>query len=202
MNSNQQIDPKLQRSTFFGPQHSFQRSQSTLYEFYLSGEILEATEYSEWFDTIRNAGSNDEIRIYINSSGGDLYTALQFLRVFKETQAHVTCSIEGACMSAATMIFLHADSWEVTPHSLIMMHNYSGGMFGKGGELYDQLQFERAWSEEFMREVYSDFLTSEEITSILQNKDIWMTSTEVINRLEGLAKLRNQRAQEALAESA
>jgi hypothetical protein len=75
-----------------------------------------------------------------------------------------------------------------------MFHNYSAGTFGKGGEMYDQLQFERKWSENFMRAVYKDFLAEDEIQSMLNNKDIWMTSDEVAQRLE---KLQAARAQEA-----
>jgi hypothetical protein len=162
----------------------FTKNTGNVYEFYLSGEIEEATEYTEWFDTIRNARATDTVKIYINSCGGDLYTALQFLRVLSETDAHVITSVEGACMSAATMIFLHGDEFEVTPHSLFMFHNYSAGVFGKGGEMFDQLQFERAWSENFLREVYHDFLTPDEIKSMLDNKDIWMTSQQVLARID------------------
>ena len=36
---------------------SFSKVIGNLYEFYLSGEIEEASEYTEWFDTIRNARS-------------------------------------------------------------------------------------------------------------------------------------------------
>lgn len=163
---------------------SFSKVTGNLYEFYLSGEIEEASEYIEWFDTIRNARATDTVKIYINSCGGDLYTALQFLRVLSESNAHVITSVEGACMSAATMIFLHGDEFEVTPHSLFMFHNYSAGVFGKGGEMFDQLQFERAWSENFLQEVYHDFLTPEEIQSMLNNKDIWMTSEQVMARID------------------
>ena len=164
--------------------NSFSKVVGNLYEFYLSGEIEEANEYVEWFDTIRNARATDTVKIYINSCGGDLYTALQFLRVLSETDAHVITSVEGACMSAATMIFLHGDEFEVTPHSLFMFHNYSAGVFGKGGEMFDQLQFERAWSENFLSEVYKDFLTPDEIQSMLHNKDIWMTSEQVMARID------------------
>ena len=163
---------------------SFSKVTGNLYEFYLSGEIEEANEYIEWFDTIRNARATDTVKIYINSCGGDLYTALQFLRVLSETDAHVITSVEGACMSAATMIFLHGDEFEVTPHSLFMFHNYSAGVFGKGGEMFDQLQFERAWSENFLKEVYHDFLTPDEIKSMLDNKDIWLTSEQVLARID------------------
>lgn len=167
----------------FGKQF-FTKNTASVYEFYLSGEIEDASEYSEWFDTIRNARVGDVVKIYINSCGGDLYTALQFLRVLGETNAHVITSVEGACMSAATMIFLHGDEFEVTPHSLFMFHNYSAGVFGKGGEMFDQLQFERSWSENFLREVYHDFLTPDEIKSMLDNKDIWLTSEQVLARID------------------
>ena len=171
----------------------FTKNTSNVYEFYLSGEIEDASEYSEWFDIIRNARLGDVVKIYINSCGGDLYTALQFLRVLSESSAHVITSVEGACMSAATMIFLHGDEFEVTPHSLFMFHNYSAGVFGKGGEMFDQLQFERAWSENFLRDVYHDFLTPDEIKSMLDNKDIWLTSEQVLARIDlVLAKMAAQ----------
>lgn len=183
------LDPKLfqeDQST-----NSFSKPAARVHEFYLSGPIEDAENYIDWFDTIRNASSTDAIRIYINSPGGDLYTTLQFLRVIGESEAHITTSVEGACMSAATMIFLHGHSQEVTPHSLFMFHDYSSGTFGKGGEQYDQIQFERQWSRKFLTEVYAGFLTDQEIESMMHNKDIWMDSEEVIRRLTALAEKRN-----------
>lgn len=189
------LDPKLFQDE--NSPNSFSKPVARVHEFYLSGPIEDAENYIDWFDTIRNASSTDSIRIYINSPGGDLYTTLQFLRVMGETEAHVTTSVEGACMSAATMIFLHGHQQEVTPHSLFMFHDYSSGTFGKGGEQYDQIQFERQWSKKFMSEVYRDFLTDSEIESMMHNKDIWMDSDEVVKRLTALAE---KRAKEAQAE--
>ena len=188
------LDPKLFQADKYA--NNFTKPVAHIHEFYLSGPIQDAEEYIEWFDVIRNAGSTDTIRIYINSPGGDLFTTLQCLRVMSDTPATVVCSVEGACMSAATMIFLHGHSQEVTPHSLFMFHNYSAGTFGKGGEMYDQLQFERTWSENFMTEVYEGFLTREEISSMLHNKDIWMGSDEVVKRLQAM-----QTKREALAKA-
>lgn len=159
-----------------------------IHEFYLVGEIESPDEYIDWYDTIRHAGKNDIVKIYINSGGGDLFTAIQFMRVISETEATVIISIEGVCASAATMIMLSGDTFEVSPHSMFMFHNYSSGVIGKGGEMFDQLQHERAWSEKLLRDVYGDFLTEKEITSILDNKDIWMDGDEVVKRLKKKAK--------------
>lgn len=170
------------------------RAAVNLHEFYLSGTIDPADEYVEWFDIIRNSGQNDIIKIYINSYGGDLFTAIQFMRVLKETEAAVVVSVEGACMSAATMIFLCADQIEVSEHSMFMFHNYSGGAIGKGGEMIDQLLHERSWSEKMLRDVYEDFLTEKEIQSMLDNKDLWMDGDEVVKRLQKKIKSETRKA--------
>lgn len=175
---------------------------STVHEFYLTGEIGSADEYIEWFDAIRHASENDAVKIYINSFGGDLFTAIQFLRVLSDTAATVVCSVEGACMSAATMIFLSADHFEVTPHSIFMFHNYSGGTIGKGGEMIDQLQHERKWSERLMKEIYKDFMSAEEIKSMLENKDIWMDGEDVVKRIEAKIKKAEKPAPKAKAKPA
>lgn len=155
-----------------------------LHSFYLSGVIEEPKEYVEWFDTIRNAGEHDVVKIHINSPGGDLFTAIQFMRVMAESNASIVISVEGACMSAATMIFLAGENFEVSEHSMFMFHNYSGMAIGKGGEMYDNIVHERKWSENILRSVYEDFLNEDEIKSILDNKDIWMDGQEVIKRIQ------------------
>lgn len=164
------------------------RQAVNIHEFYLCGDVESPEQYIEWFDIIRHAGQNDVIKLYINSPGGDMFTAIQFLRVLNETEANILVSVEGACMSAATMLFMCGDSFEVSEHSMFMFHNYSSGVVGKGGEMYDQLQHQRIWSEKLLREIYSDFLTEKEIVSILDNKDLWMDGDEVIKRLKSKVK--------------
>lgn len=159
-----------------------------LHEYYIVGAIEEASKYTEWFNQIRHASPTDVIKFYINSEGGSLWTAIQFMRVIRECKAQVIASVEGACMSAATIIFLMSDTFEISPHSMFMFHNYSGGTIGKGGEMIDQINHERLWSEKLLFEIYEDFLTEPEIRSILENKDIWMTAEEVVTRLNKKAK--------------
>lgn len=154
-----------------------------LHSFYLSGSIEDPSEYIAWFEIMRNAGEHDVIQIHINSFGGDLFTAIQFMRAIADTQAHVICSVEGACMSAATMIFMCGDTYEVSEHSMFMFHNYSSATFGKGGEMFDNIIHERKWSDHLLNRVYDGFLEKDEIASLLANKDIWMDGEEVLKRL-------------------
>jgi ATP-dependent Clp protease protease subunit len=166
-----------------------------LYTFYLVGEITTPNDYVDWFEIIRNATENDIVKIHINSPGGNLFTAVQLMRVMAESQANILTSVEGACMSAATMVFLSGDGFEISEHSMFMFHNYSGGTIGKGGEMYDNIMYERKWSDKFMRSIYDGFLTDLEIKSMLENKDIWMEPEEVFKRL-------NKRGEEIMKASA
>ena len=166
-----------------------------LHEFYISGAIKSPDNYIEWFDVIRHARPDDTIKLYINSYGGDLFTGIQFLRVLSETNALVVASIEGACMSAATLLFLAADEVEITPHSSIMIHDYSSGTIGKGGEMHRQVTFERKWSETLFRDVYEDFLTQDEVTDIIDGKDLWLNSENVLERMQKRAAIRKEMAE-------
>ena len=162
----------------------FAQPAATVVNLYLCGEIKAAEEYVEWFQLFRAAGENDIIYIRINSEGGDLFAALQLVRAIQESNATIIASVEGICMSAATLIFLSADRFELSEHTMFMFHNYSSGTIGKGGEMYDQITHFRAWSDKLFNSFYKDFLTPEEIKSMLDNKDIWLDAEEVALRLK------------------
>ena len=164
--------------------NNFSYTYGHVHEFYITGTIESADEYTEWFHTIRNANATDVVKLHINSPGGDLWTAIQFVHVLAETEATIQIVVEGACMSAATLLFLMGHEFEVSPHAMFMIHNYSGGSLGKGGEMYDNIVHERKWSENLLHDAYDGFLTQDEIKSVLDNKDLWMGTNEVLERLE------------------
>jgi ATP-dependent protease ClpP protease subunit len=164
-----------------------------VYNIYLTGTIADADQYISVFDVMRNAASNDIIYIHINSHGGDVFSTIQWIRCMTDSRAHIVCSVEGACMSAATMIFLCGDSFEISDHSVFMFHDYSGGTFGKGGEMYDHIIHERKWSENIIHELYKGFMSPQELTSILEGKDIWMTAKEVSSRINKVNKMEEEK---------
>lgn len=168
---------------------------ATLYEYYISGVITGPEDYIHIFDQIRHAREDDDVKIYINSYGGDMSTAIQFMRVLGETAATVTCSVEGMCASAATLIFLNAHIFEVTPHSSFMIHTFSGGTYGKGVEQYAQVAHEKKWSEKLFKEVYEDFLSAKEIEEVLAGRDLWLEIEEVAERMNARIKARQELAE-------
>lgn len=174
---------KRQKVNVEGPMPFVVRPIAYMSDFYLT-TIGMPELYTKWFDAIRNAQPQDVIKIHINSPGGHMWTAIQFIRVINECHGTVIASVEGICASAATLILLNCHAYEISEHSTFMFHNYTGGMFGKGGEMYDQITYERKWSHDLFKSQYSGFLSDTEIDDIMEGKDIWIGSDEAFTRIE------------------
>lgn len=165
----------------------FNRPTGQILDFYLNSSIGNPEDYSEWNQILRSSGEQDVVYLHINCYGGQALTAVQLMRAISESRATVVASVEGACMSAATFLFLMADVCEISDHSIFMFHNFSGGTIGKGNEMMAQVHHNDKWARGLMESIYKDFFTQEEIDSILEGKDYWMSPDEVTERL----KLRN-----------
>jgi ATP-dependent protease ClpP protease subunit len=123
------------------------------------------------------------------------------MRAISESRATVVASVEGACMSAATFLFLMADVCEISDHSIFMFHNFSGGTFGKGNEMMAQVHHNEKWGRNLMETIYKDFFTDDEIESILEGKDYWLSPDEVTERLKKRNDKLEKQAKEALIEA-
>ena len=173
-----------------------ERTVGRIFDLYLHDEVGEPDNYLEWFSLLRTCTSNDTVYIHINSFGGYVATAIQLMKAIKESQAIVITSVEGMCLSAATMIFLCADICEVTDHSQFMIHTYSGAVFGKGSEMLAQVMHDGEWVRSLSEEVYADFLTQQEIDQMLDGKDFWFSSDDVIKRLKNRLKTQKTKAKQ------
>lgn len=159
-------------------------SNTKTIDVYLTGAIKGPHYYLDCMHVIRTANPEDEVNIYINSPGGRLDTAVQFINAMSYSPASIHIHIDDECISAATFIAMHGDTYTVNPHARFMFHNYSGGAVGKGGEIYDNAVFMRQWIETYYTDIYKDFLTDQEIADILAGKDHYMVASEFVERIQ------------------
>lgn len=164
-------------------QNIYERVAGRVIDLYLNDTIEGPSEYVNWNQCFRNCAENDVVILHINCYGGDIMTTIQLLRSMSECKGRIIASIEGACMSAATFLFLSADICEVSDHTQFLVHNYSSGNWGKGNELISRALAEHTWAKRLLTDIYSDFMTPQEIESVIEGKDFWMDSKEVIKRL-------------------
>ena len=165
-------------------QNAYQRPVSNIFDLYLTGPIGDAKDYQDWNQMMRSATENDIVYIHINSGGGEMFTAIQLMRSMQETPACVVASVEGMCMSAATLLFLTADICEISEHSHFMFHTYSSGNWGKGSDQLANVMADDKWARHLFNTVYKGFLDPKEMSAMIDGKDLWMNPAEVGKRLE------------------
>lgn len=80
-------------------------------------------------DELKAAGEVDEITVYINSGGGDIFAARAIANQLLRHKARVTAVIDGLCASAATIIACRCDCVKAYKDSTYMIHPAKMGIF-------------------------------------------------------------------------
>lgn len=186
-NEEQQISNEL---IMFQPQDNSsikcykQTIPVNIYHFYISDQIEDYKPFQDLINILKTAEEHDRILIYLNCPGGDLYVAIQIINAIRTSRATVVTCMDGQVCSAATLIFLSGHEYIVNKHCSFMIHNYSEGVFGKGNEIISRVKHATDWFKKLTYEIYGGFLTDIEIKDMLEGKDIWLDSDEVLDRLQ------------------
>lgn len=165
--------------------------------FYLSSPIDEPIFYVDMIHRIQTAGPEDIIYIHLNTPGGQLDTGVQLVNAMQSTPAHVIVGIEAEAHSLGTLIFLAADEFVVHDNVMMMIHNYSGGVFGKAHEQAARLEGTMKWFNALARRIYIPFLSEEEFEKVLEGGDLYLHSADIRKRLERMVK-KNKKDQKVL----
>lgn len=178
--------------------------------YYISESIGEPSEYVDIIHRLNTAAEGDVVYFHLNTPGGMLDTGVQMISAMKTTEAHVVTILEGSAFSLGTLIFLAGHEMIVHDHALMMFHNFSSGLCGKGNEMALELQATIEWFASLAQEYYVPFLTEDEVETIKRGQDKWMHAPEIRTRLDNMiaiqaAELEAQEAEaisEAVAEKA
>jgi len=126
-------------------------------------------------------GYNPEIRIFIHTDGGDVYSGFSAMDHIKNSRVKITTIADGCCASAGTFILLAGKQRLMNPHSYILIHQISsGGFWGKFEELKDEIQT----CVKIMDMVKSVYTENTEIPQkklkTLMKRDVYLSSEECL----------------------
>lgn len=151
-------------------------------DIHLTGAIEEPFLYNEMCHHLKNASSDYTVNLYINTPGGIIDSAFMIAEAIKRSKAKVVGHLSGTVASAGTIITMVCDEVDITPHLSFMIHNYSGGMAGKGHEMKARQKFTDEHLNEAFKDFYHGFLSDEEMDKVIEGTDMWMGSDEVVER--------------------
>lgn len=95
-----------------------------------------------------------DIRVRINSPGGSLLDCFAAVDTIRNSNAPVHSIIEGSAASAATLMSVVSKKRSITKNSFMLIHQLSGGLWGKFEDMKDDMQNCNVFMEK-INEIYS-----------------------------------------------
>lgn len=159
-------------------------------DIYLTDEIGVPFNYNELTYCIKNAPADYDIRLHISTPGGVIDGALFIIDAINLSKAKVTGYLTGTVASAGTIIALACHELVIQIHTSFMIHNYSGGLSGKGHEMKAHQEFIDRTLNAAFKDYYGGFLSEKEMENVIDGKDIWLGTEEVKERWENRKQVR------------
>lgn len=139
-------------------------------------------DHQDRLQVIRQASPDDTIRVVINSPGGVVSIAMAYVSAIRESQGQIVTHAEGNVCSAGTILWLACKDRTVSPLTEFMFHNYQGGTYGDGANMYSQIAFEKHYFDRLMDTFYTGVLTDTELATIKGGGQVWMDEIEILKR--------------------
>lgn len=130
-------------------------------------------------DELKNIKS-DEINVYINSGGGEVYSGFAIYNMLVNHKAKINVIIEGIAGSIASVIAMAGDNITIYESAAIMIHNPWTFAAGDAEEMQEAAEQLTRIGEQLAK-IYHD-RTGVEIEEIktMMNKETWMHGEEAL----------------------
>ena len=153
--------------------------------------------FDEVIHLLSVATPEDIINFNINSNGGDFYSLVALRNAIRQTEAQVYMNLLGMCASAGSALFLeNADGYKIHEDSCMMIHSMQCGTgYTDANTIATRAEHNKKINERFVRNTYKDFLTEDEIESVLNSKEIYLEDFEIRERLQKREEIRAQQQQ-------
>lgn len=173
--------------------NQFVFSSGNEHRVYLTKPITAPSHYTELFELLASATEQETIHFYINTPGGRVDTTSQLCTLLENCEAELIGHLMGVAASAGSVIPMFMDALSVSPYAYMMIHNYSGGTYGKGDDILMSAENTKRWVETLYRSCYENFLTTDELENIvLKNQDIYLGPEQIEERWENVLKKREE----------
>jgi len=154
------------------------------HDFYLDFVIESPEQFYDFFTTVNTASSEDVIYLHINSPGGSADAMVQIIGAIRAARCPIIAIAEGQVASAAAMIFFACHGFSVNDFATFLIHNGMGGQVGKPNDNLAAAGNHHGRVKKIFKDILGPFFTKKEIKQILNGREYYLDSEEVVERLE------------------
>lgn len=118
--------------------------------------------------------------LHLSTNGGEIFSAFAVVDTIRQMKSKVYTYIDGAVASAGTLISLAGEKRYMGKYSHLLIHQLSGGMFGKFNEMEDEIYNCTALMK-LLKTFYKEKtkMPMKKLEEIL-SKDIWLSADECL----------------------
>ena len=125
-------------------------------------------------------GDITELRVFINSDGGDVFAGQAIHSILKRHRAHVTVYIDGLAASIAAVVAMAGDTVIMPRNAMMMVHNPFASQIGDAEEFRKMAETLDQVRESIIAAYESKTgMEHDELLDLL-NAETWMTAEEAV----------------------
>ncbi len=148
---------------------------------YFYGDVTEESCFWLTHTLQEFSTSLEPIHLHIQSPGGSLIPTFNVIDTMNRVPAPIYTYIDGFAASAATLISVTGEKRYMGKHSLILLHQLTGGSEGTYSNMKDEILNLDLYMD-FIKEIYMEHsnLKLELLEDILSHDNRWMNSTTAL----------------------
>ena len=123
---------------------------------------------------------NEELRVIINSPGGDVQAGQEIYSILKDIKNPVTINVQSIAASAASMIAMAGDTVKMSPVALLMIHNASTCTSGDYRDMQHTADVLQTVNTAIMQAYIAKTGKTEDELREMMDKETWLTANQCI----------------------
>ena len=123
---------------------------------------------------------NEELKVIINSPGGDVQAGQEIYSILKDIKNHVTIEVQSIAASAASMIAMAGDTVKMSPVALLMIHNASTCTSGDYRDMQHTAEVLQTVNTAIMQAYIAKTGKTEDELREMMDKETWLTANQCL----------------------
>lgn len=123
---------------------------------------------------------NEELKVVINSPGGDVQAGQEIYSILKDVKNHVTIEVQSMAASAASMIAMAGDTVKMSPVALLMIHNASTCTSGDYRDMQHTADVLQTVNTAIMQAYIAKTGKTEDELKDMMDRETWLTANQCL----------------------
>ncbi len=174
-----------------GEQHSLFTTKKTTvvtnYKVFVDTFFETENGIHELWNQLHGAKENDTLELRIQSPGGLVTECQMFVNIMRNKfPGRTTTYIDSHASSAGAFTFCAGDKRVIYENSRMMLHNYSGAVFGDHHKMKSRMEFNEKHIIGFLKSTLkigkNGYMTKKELKKMIDGKEWWWDAEDMCQR--------------------